>query len=461
MTTTSTYPTFCAPDDAASIWMYQTDDSTPHSLATLKFTENSLFERHVSTTTMPQLRIVSINSKSSTKPLQISKYALQMLMDSYEIGDELWDLTSSFGDKPMSSSVGEGAMKIQNHENGIQEISYRLTFPILTGVRHWTMRQIAVFHYHDPRGLQDLWIFFLVGANTPMQKDLERYASESQQGLSSDNTWFSMHSCALSCLKNWHEYIHYLGRNMDGHVSLQNNFELFCLSDLDLQTDKSLEFVIRNIDHVLDPGGDSNLTAIYDTRDRLLPTTHRLGVILETLTTLETLSHALDASQSVKQNGYLKLVNFLAYHKRRLERLVVGIEVLKEAVKDTCHLVSFTLYRSNATFVSLADGKKTTLGLEYTMTSQMLNLNNRMVELNNRMLYSNEQLLRLGTINFDDNATVKVVTFLTLIYLPASLVSVSTAVDLSRLDSIESAFGILTFSLRIIVCFWYELVQVR
>ncbi|CAG8214147.1 unnamed protein product [Penicillium olsonii] len=386
MTTTSTYPTFCTPDDTASIWMCQTDDSTPDSVATLKFTENSSFEQHVSTTAMPKLRIVSINSKSSTKPLQISKCALQALMDCYEIGDDLWDLASTFGDKPMSFSVGEGAMKIQNRDNAIQ-----------AGLRHWTMRQIAVFHHHDPHSLKNLWIFFHVGANTPMQKELERYASENQQGLSSDHTWFSMHSGALSsCLKNWHEYIHYLGRDVDGH------------------TDKSLDFVMRNIDHVLTAGGDSNLTAIHYTRDRLLPTTHRIGVILETLTTLGKLSHALDSSQSGRQNGYLKLANFLAYHQRRLEGLVVGIEVLKEAVKDTWHI--------------------TTIGLDYTMTSQMLNLNNRMVELNNRMLYSNEQLLRLGTRNFDDNATVKVVTILTLIYLPASLVSSVFGMNLFKFD---------------------------
>lgn len=55
----------------------------------------------------------------------------------------------------------------------------------------------------------------------------------------------------------------------------------------------------------------------------------------------------------------------------------------------------------------------------------MLDLNNRMVELNDRMLSANEQLLQLGNNNFVDNATVKVVTILTLIYLPASLVSVS------------------------------------
>lgn len=58
------------------------------------------------------------------------------------------------------------------------------------------------------------------------------------------------------------------------------------------------------------------------------------------------------------------------------------------------------------------------------MTSKMLNLNISMVHLNNRMLSANEQLLHLGNKSFDDNATVKVVTIVTLIYLPASLVSV-------------------------------------
>lgn len=60
------------------------------------------------------------------------------------------------------------------------------------------------------------------------------------------------------------------------------------------------------------------------------------------------------------------------------------------------------------------------------MTSKMLDVNNRMVDLNQNMLDANKQLLQLGNKNFDDNATVKIVTLVTLIYLPASLVSVSS-----------------------------------
>ncbi|CAI7636534.1 unnamed protein product [Penicillium glandicola] len=68
------------------------------------------------------------------------------------------------------------------------------------------------------------------------------------------------------------------------------------------------------------------------------------------------------------------------------------------------------------------------------MTSQMLDLNNRMVELNNRMLNSNEQLLHIGTKSFDENAAVKVVTIMTLIYLPASLVSSIFGMNLFKFD---------------------------
>lgn len=72
----------------------------------------------------------------------------------------------------------------------------------------------------------------------------------------------------------------------------------------------------------------------------------------------------------------------------------------------------------------LSDDFQIEIGLSFRMTSKMLNLNMSMVDLNNRMLSANQQLLTLGTKSFDDNATVKVVTIVTLIYLPASLVSV-------------------------------------
>ncbi|KAJ5816967.1 hypothetical protein N7447_009200 [Penicillium robsamsonii] len=398
MATNSIYPTFCLPDDPASISIYQSDVDTSDKLIATIFKDNGLFQEHISTTLLPRLRIISINSTSSIKPLQISEDALQKLKNTYNIGDELLDLISTFGDKPMSAAVGEGAMKVQSGENGIQDISYRLTFPTPVGAHDWTMRQIGVFHRHDPNDLQNLWIFFHVGPNTPMQKEIEQYASLSQQGLRSDHAWLTLHSSVFSsCLHNWRSYVKCLGHDVDRH------------------TDRSLDFILRNIDHFLTAGGDSNLTAIHNTRDLLLPTSYRLRVILDTLIRLGHLSSVLASQHDGADNGFQKLATCMAYHKDRLEGLVVGVDVLKEKIKDILNM--------------------TTLGLDFRMSSQMLDLNNRMVELNNRMLNANEQLLQIGTKNFDDNATVKVVTILTLIYLPASLVSTFFGMNLFKFDN--------------------------
>ncbi|KAJ5372064.1 hypothetical protein N7517_004070 [Penicillium concentricum] len=397
MATNSMYPTFCLPGDPASITLYQSDADTPDKLIASVFKDNGLFQEYISTTPLPRLRIISIHSKSSIKPLQISEDALWGLKNTYNIGDELWDLTSTFGDKPMSAAVGEGAMKAQSGENGIQDISYRLTFPTPVGASDWTMRQMGVFHHHDPNELQNLWIFFHVGPDTPMQKEIEQYASISQQGLRSDHAWLTLHSSVFSsCLNNWRSYVKYLGHDVDRH------------------TDRSLDFVLRNIDHFLTAGGDSNLTAIHNTRDLILPTSYRLRVILDTLTKMGHLSSVLASQHNGANNGFQRLVTYMEYHKDRIEGLVIGVDVLKKKIKDILNM--------------------TTLGLDFRMSSQMLDLNNRMVELNNRMLNANEQLLQIGTKSFDDNATVKVVTILTLIYLPASLVSSFFGMNLFKFD---------------------------
>lgn len=64
----------------------------------------------------------SIHSISSLSPLQISRDALEVLRDKYNIGPELWDLTSTFGNKPLSAAAGEGTMRIKDGNNGVRGI---------------------------------------------------------------------------------------------------------------------------------------------------------------------------------------------------------------------------------------------------------------------------------------------------------------------------------------------------
>lgn len=117
--------------------------------------------------------------------------------------------------------------------HNILDISYRLTFPtpVPGGVHSWTMRQMAVFHHYDPNDLQDLWIFFHVGNNTPMQNEIRQYASLSQQVLRPGHAWHTLHSAAFSsCLDNWRSYVNSLGYQVDRHVSI-HYYLLFGFSD--------------------------------------------------------------------------------------------------------------------------------------------------------------------------------------------------------------------------------------
>lgn len=169
--------------------------------------------------------------------------------------------------------------------------------------------------------------------------------------------------------------------------------------------------------------GDGNIADIHHARNRLLEIPSQLMTTLVTLQKLENMSRDTASQQKNKDNGFGRLATSAAYYKDHLEPLLNGVEIIKERVKDTLGIVSRLLH---SFWWTVPDTFQIEIGLSFRMTSKMLDLNNRMVDLKKSMLGANKQLLQLGNRNFDDNATVRIVTLVTLIYLPASLVSVRT-----------------------------------
>lgn len=405
MSNKSAYPTFCQPDDPVNISIYESEGSTVDKLTKSVFTENRLFTQHVDTIPSPQLRIISIHSLSSPLPLQISKDALEFLQTKFNIGPELWDLTSTFGNKPLGAAAAEGAMRVQQGPNGIQESSYRFTFPVTGGAGRWTIRQAGIFHRQDTKNLQNLWVFFHAGRGTAMEKELDAFASKSHGNLSTDTSWFTLHQIALtSCLGGWRSYVEHLGNKVDKYFG------------------GTLSFIDGSMNNTTKGQGDGNLADIHDTRNRLLDLPSRLMTTLDTLQKLEAVSLASSSQQRNKENDFGKLATSALYYKEHLEPLVKGVDIIKEKVKDTLNMIE--------------------IGLSFRMTSKMLDVNNRMVDLNQNMLDANKQLLQLGNKNFDDNATVKIVTLVTLIYLPASLVSSVLGMNLFDFDNDTAGFKI-------------------
>jgi hypothetical protein len=133
----------------------------------------------------------------------------------------------------MVSKVGDRRILVyRKRPNDIADSCYRLTFPspipmpVGTPIhdQRWTLRQIGIYHHHDPDELQNLWIFFHAGPDTPIQRELEKYPALLGRGLRPDQAWFTLHSFIFSShLSDWHSYVSHLGHNVDRYVSVSNH----------------------------------------------------------------------------------------------------------------------------------------------------------------------------------------------------------------------------------------------
>ncbi|KAI9927065.1 hypothetical protein MW887_003447 [Aspergillus wentii] len=315
------------------------------------------------------------------QPLGITEKTMRTLMNIYEIDTGFFDLAVSFGDKPRSSDAGHGGMTVKRMEDGSYVIQYLFAYAEEYKTQttiSWTIRQIGVFHRFDPSGRNNLWIFLHAKRNSTIQQQIEE--SIMQHGHDAGN-WCTMHLLVLSYLCNWR----------------------WCIRNLGDEIDKTVDIALT-----LDPSNtnDSRAGLIRLLKpqylgDKLLPLPARLGVALTIITKLEdinTLVHSKDLSTEAQ---FQKVSDELSYHKTTLEGHLKSVRVLERKIQGISDLLAVSL----------------------TLKNQAVT-----IEINN-------QMLRLTNDSIDDNATVKVVTLVTLIYLPASFVSTVLGMNLFDFDS--------------------------
>ncbi|KAJ5794878.1 hypothetical protein N7457_001477 [Penicillium paradoxum] len=383
-------PAFLEPSRAVDISVFDSDDNGQGTLVESNFEDNEKFTQHIQTSPCPKLRIVSLYCQTSIRPLKISKCAFEALTIKYNIGPEIWDLACKFGGKPLSASIGEGGIMVQTGDNGIKDINYNITFPVETSTDSWTMRQTGVFHRHNPKEQQNLWVFFHVGKETPAENHIRNYVFLTSQPTV-QSTWAAMHSAALfSYLPSWRSYIHYLGSKVEKLVDHSLTMNMSQTEDSSWTSDR-----------------DGKLRELHQYSDIICPIQFRLKVAISTLQRLPSLSKTLGSTSDKTDLNLSQFVREVQYHKTRAEGLIAGTEVISYKVQEV---------------------------LRRFQVSLNLRLNSKMVDVNNRLLTVNNKLLQLGNENFDDNATVKVVTLVTLVYLPASLVSTILGMNLFKFD---------------------------
>ncbi|PYI01669.1 hypothetical protein BO78DRAFT_464511 [Aspergillus sclerotiicarbonarius CBS 121057] len=348
---------------------YASENATKHDE---QFTHSERFESYISTNTKPHARIVSICSRNSINPLQITKQALCRLMNLYEIEADFFDIVVSFGDKPRNSDAGLGEMKVKQRADGSYDVQYLLTYADeykVNGSIKWTVRQIGVFHRYKPSGGGNLWIFLHAKPDSKLQQQLEARLTESPKALGHD--WFSLHSLVLSSyLVNWRWGIRGLGDQ------LENSADIALTRDL-----SKSEGIDQNV--LLE------LLKPQHLGDIILPLSSWMGVALATIRKMAEINSLLYSKGFSAENDYDRVAGDLASYKVNLEGHLRSVGVLERKAQGISDLLAVALSQRNQAVI----------------------------------IDINQSMLKLTDEGFDDNATVKVVTLVTLIYLPASFVS--------------------------------------
>ncbi|OJJ06554.1 hypothetical protein ASPVEDRAFT_56153 [Aspergillus versicolor CBS 583.65] len=376
------YPAFISDSEKCNIYVF---DNTLNGVAHT-FTNSEIFESYIANTQKPSGRIISICCQNSLQPLRITEQAWRKLMSEYDLDPSLFELALSFGDKPRSSDAGLGALSVHQKENGAFDMHYLITYAedtIRGGISSWKIRQTCVFHRHDPSGSGSLWVLLHANAESPLQKRIEHIIATSPAALLGQ--WFSMHLLALSTyLGGWRWYIRSLGDEIEKTV------------DIALTLDFSKP---RPDDHMQ---GLVHLLKQQYLGDRILPLASRLRSTLVTLRQLEKMNSLLHSDTSTDA-AFQTVVDKLTYHITSLEGNLEGINVLERKIRAISDLLAVSL----------------------TVENQAVT-----IDINNKMLDLNQKLLRLTDESLKGNTTVKTVTLVTLIYLPASFVSTLLGMNL-------------------------------
>ncbi|KAF7596890.1 hypothetical protein BBP40_011935 [Aspergillus hancockii] len=370
------HPTFVTRSEQSNIYLF--DSICPKTDGPHIFANSDAFESHITTTSTPKGRIVSICSQNSMRPLGITEQAMRKLINLYGINATFLDLVVSFGDKPQSSDAGYGGMTVRHRDDGSYDLQYLFAYAedyTSQGKVSWTIRQSCIFHRYNPAGTGDLWIFLHAKPRSKMQQQIEAEVTTHTAGV--PKTWFSMHLRALSAyMGNWRWCIRSLGEEIEKTVDIALTLDLS-------RAENDKDGLIRL------------LTPQY-LGDKLLPLSSRLHVALSTIRKLEELNTLFQTKGFVTEDESQRAADEMAYYATNLEGCLKSVEVLEGKVKGISDLLAVAL-----------DLKGQTVANE---------INTKMVDL---------------TIEgFDDNATVRVVTLVTLIYLPASFVSTLLGMNL-------------------------------
>ncbi|KAF4629741.1 hypothetical protein G7Y89_g8405 [Cudoniella acicularis] len=355
-------------------------------------------DKFLGVSALPELQILSISQQYSLAPLNISKSALLKICSRYQVSPEFLDVVYGFGDKKVSADEVHESGSYNGFVGSNYEISYQLRYMENNKRLHgdpWSLRQTGVYHQYSGFGtdnVKNLWILLHPIKESIAYKRLDQATFSELRVHEMEFDPMRLHLLVFSSyIDNWRLYLHDITRQF---LVLEDKLMTTELRDRELnfetlQTLSHLAGKLIPIPAILEASART-IVSIREMNKRLASFDREPELSQEELLRIAKTGHSLQATESRLQSY---LASFQVLHAR--------IENLKKF---------------------LADG---------------LNLQNQDIAAE-----ANGLLLTLTKDTVDDSATVRLVTLVTLIFLPASFISSLLGTNLFAFDPNTTNFEI-------------------
>lgn len=339
-------------------------------------------EAHFTAST-PDLRIIHLSRKNSLLRFRVTEDLLRKILTCHAVKTPFLDLLFGFRDREEISEKGYGIWAASDSLSGNYEICYQLRYMEPnnhTQGETWSERQIGVYHKFSlaPKA-KGLMILLHAMLDSKAQKRLDEIFSAGRYNTNLNSTPLRLHVLIFTTyMDNWRWYMDDLGE-----LCLQLENKGFT-TEMNSKADRSLSF--------------RTLQELRNLESKFIATTTILKATLAVLKHLEAIGGKLGQTGTGEKQSQLQVEDLedipselraLTACSFRYQSYITSMEVMRNRVGKLIEL--------------LADGlNQKSQGTTAEISSSLLSLTKKSV---------------------DDNATVIVVTFITLIYLPTQFVA--------------------------------------
>ncbi|KAF4634108.1 hypothetical protein G7Y89_g4004 [Cudoniella acicularis] len=391
-------------------------EDSPSSYCLNTFKDETSLLNYFEESVTPFARTIQISAKNSISPLPVTQSCLDNILYHNSIPQTFWDVVASFRSKPGNADAGFGSMIMKHNFDDTFDMQYTLIYaeesrtPTSTS---WTLRQVGVFNRFVPPSRPtldststpdedqqldkgtiespNLLLLLHPKPNSLLQTRLASSLATQQPHSTPSNPFFTTHLLLLSTyFPTWRFYLTHL------------NTEMESIADVAL----TLEF--SKASHYAQ--GYTQLRKLKHLEDKVLPLTARFQTTLSTIKKLAEANEYFYRKGWCEENVWREMRDELSMYESYCGGHLITVALLQRRVGEILNLLSVALSLKNQ---------------------------DTSVEINGYML-----ALTKDTV--DDSATVRVITIVTLIYLPASFVCSFLGMNLFTFgsDPTNPSFGV-------------------